>query len=81
MYWACKSNSSKQFVIESSALDGSNRKILLTANETARSLSIDFSTERLYFVYVENSKIVYFDLKTKIVSTFFAAQCQLCLVW
>lgn len=71
LYWACKINTTKSYAIKSSALDGSKIETLIIANETARSLSIDFSTERLYFVYVENAKIAYFDLKTKTVSILF----------
>lgn len=65
MYWAHKGNDSNTYLIESSALDGTNREIIVTANESARSLSMDFSTERLYYVYVESGRIVYVDLKEK----------------
>lgn len=68
MYWAHKREDTKTYLIESSSLDGWNREIILNSTESARSLSIDFSTDRLYFVYVESGKIVYYDLKTHLVS-------------
>lgn len=67
MYWAHR-REDKSFLIESSALDGSERDVVINTNESAHSLSIDFTTNRLYFVYFESSKIAYFDLKAQVVS-------------
>lgn len=65
MYWSHKSKGTKPYLIESSALDGTNRQIIVASNESVRSLSIDFNTNRLYYVYVESGSIVYIDLKEK----------------
>lgn len=65
MYWAHKLKGIKSHLIESSALDGTNRQVVVAANESASSLSMDFSTERLYYVYVESGSIAYVGLKDK----------------
>lgn len=68
MYWSHRNEEKKTYLIEQSALNGDNRKILLNCNETAKSLTLDFLTNRLYFVNAERSSIWYFDLNTEEVS-------------
>lgn len=67
MYWSHRNEERKAYYIEQSALNGDNRRIILNCNETAKSLTLDLSTDRLYFVYSEHSSIWYFDLKSEVV--------------
>lgn len=68
MYFSHKNNHTNFYAIESSALDGSNRRLLINCTKSAVSLTIDFPTNRLYFIYQETGAIIFFDLETKIVS-------------
>lgn len=64
MYWSHADEEAKIFRIESSALDGSSRRELLTTNKSTHSLTIDFASNRLYFVYQNSGIISYLDLAT-----------------
>lgn len=68
MYWSHKKDDTKTYIIETSSLDGSNRAVLMNCSGPAESLSMDFQSGRLYFVYSESGAILYVDLKTKVVS-------------
>lgn len=67
MYWSHKRDETKSYLIESSALDGSNRQVLINCTDPADSLAMDFTAGRLYYVYEQSGAILYVDLKTKVV--------------
>lgn len=62
MYWSHKKDLTKTYLIEKSSLDGSNREILLNCTYPAESLTIDYSINRLYFVYGSVGAILFVDL-------------------
>lgn len=68
MYWSHKKDDTKTYIIETSSLDGSHRAVVMNCSDPAESLSMDYPTGRLYFVYSESGAILYVDLKTKAVS-------------
>lgn len=70
MYWSHKKEDTKSYIIESSSLDGSNRAVVMNCSDPAESLSMDYQSGRLYFVYSESGAILYVDLNTKAVSWF-----------
>lgn len=65
MYWSHKKDLTKTYLIEASSLDGSNREILVNCTYAAESLTIDYSIDRLYFVYSSIGAIDFVDLSTK----------------
>lgn len=62
MYWSHKKELTKTYLIETSSLDGSNREILINCTHPAESLTIDYSINRLYFVYGSVGAILFVDL-------------------
>ncbi len=62
MYWSHKQDITKTYLIEQSSLDGSNREILINCTYPAESLTIDYSINRLYFVYGSIGSILFVDL-------------------
>ncbi|XP_067627209.1 prolow-density lipoprotein receptor-related protein 1 isoform X1 [Eurosta solidaginis] len=64
MYWIHSERDSKLWLIEQSNLDGSDRSIIFQHNKTLLSLTMDFDSERLYYVY-DNSGIAYYDIVQK----------------
>ncbi|XP_046809386.1 low-density lipoprotein receptor-related protein 1 [Lucilia cuprina] len=64
MYWISSARNSQLWQIEQSNLDGSNRQSIFEHNKTLASLTIDFDSWRLYYVY-DNSGISYYDIATK----------------
>lgn len=65
MFFAHIDTNFTRYFIEQSALDGSNRLILITCTRAPSSLTMDFENRRLYFTYREASIISYVDLETK----------------
>lgn len=51
LYWSHVKRETNTFLIESSALDGSDRRVLVNCTEPALALAVDFAEQRLYFVY------------------------------
>lgn len=45
-------------------MDGSDRIVILERNSSLQSLTMDFDSQRLYYVY-DNSGIAYYDIKNK----------------
>lgn len=62
MYFTHENSNGTEFYIARAALDGSNHHILLNTSRQITSLSIDYETERLYFVYPRHRAIDYIDL-------------------
>lgn len=67
MYFAHNEEKSNSYRIESAALDGSERNIIVNCTELVDSLTIDFLNNRLYFVYKNAGEIFYFDLTSRTV--------------
>lgn len=67
MYFAHNDEKSNSYRIESAALDGSERNIIVNRTELVDSLTIDFPDNRLYFVHKNAGSIFYFDLTSKTV--------------
>lgn len=67
MFFAHNEEKSNSYRIESAALDGSERNIIVNCTELVDSLTIDFPDNRLYFVYKNAGTIFYFDLTSKTV--------------
>lgn len=67
MYWIHWNPFTQIWQIERNNLDGSQRKSIYETGEMA-SLSMDYDSKRLYFVY-ERSGIAYYDLTNKKVRT------------
>lgn len=66
MYWIHSERDSELWLIEQSNLDGSSRSVIVQHNKTLLSLTTDFDSQRLYYVY-DNSGIAYYDIARKIV--------------
>lgn len=62
IYWSHKKDLTKTYLIEKSSLDGSNREIVANCTYPAESLTIDYSINRLYFVYGSIGAILFVDL-------------------
>lgn len=72
-YVIIDNENSEQYMINQCDLDGSDIKNLIYEDEVVESLTLDISTNRLYFIK-NNRKIFYFDFvtkKTKLVNTFY----------
>lgn len=67
MYWSHKKDLTKTYLIERSALDGSNREIVVNCTHPPESLTMEYSTRRLYFAYGSIGSILYVDLTTSAV--------------
>lgn len=70
MYYSHIKNETKLYLIETCALDGSNRRVLVNCTEPADSLAMDVLNRRLYFVYTDSGAILYVDLQTNAVRGF-----------
>lgn len=68
MYFAHNEEKTNSYRIESAALDGSERTIIVNCTELVDSLTIDFPDNRLYFVYKNAGSIFFLDLTTKTVN-------------
>lgn len=69
MYWSHKNELNSTYCIESSLLDGTERQLLAITEEPAESLSFDFTSNRIYFVYKIRRGIVFYDLaKEKVIN-------------
>lgn len=68
MYFSHIRNETELYLIETSALDGSNRRVLVDCAEPADSLDMDVRDRRLYYVYSDSGAIMYVDLQTNAVS-------------
>lgn len=68
MYFAHNEEKSNSYRIESAALDGSERTIIVNCTELVDSLTIDFPDNRLYFVYKYAGSIFYLDLASNTVN-------------
>lgn len=64
MYWLSSERNAQLWQIEQSNLDGSNRQLIYEHNKTLASLTMDFDSKRLYYVY-DNSGISYYDITNK----------------
>lgn len=64
MFWIQSERSLQLWQIEQSNLDGSGRIILYEYNNTLLSLTMDYESERLYYVY-DNSGIAYYDFQKR----------------
>lgn len=70
MYFTQNEVKNHTYRIESAALDGSRRNIIVNGTDFVDSLTIDFPTNRLYFAYKNAGIIFYYDLTTKTVIRF-----------
>lgn len=66
MFWIHSHRDNKLYEIEQSALDGSNRQVLFNHTKSLQSLTMDFDSYRLYYVY-DNSGIAYYDIENNII--------------
>lgn len=64
MYWTHSSREDNITKIEVSNMDGSGRRELVSMAQVFQSLTVDFDSRRLYFVY-QSSGIAYYDLKNQ----------------
>lgn len=64
LYWISSSRNLQNWQIEQSNLDGSERSVIYEHNKTLASLTMDFDSMRLYFVY-DNSGISYYEIASK----------------
>ncbi|XP_055918086.1 low-density lipoprotein receptor-related protein 1 isoform X3 [Eupeodes corollae] len=64
MYWSHSSREDNIAKIEMSNMDGSGRRELAVMKQLVQSLTYDFDSRRLYFVY-QGSGIAYYDEKAK----------------
>lgn len=64
MYFSHENSNGTAFIIEQSALNGSNRKVLLNSSQPVGSLTVDLESNRLYFIRKHTGGIDYLDLKT-----------------
>ncbi|XP_047119261.1 low-density lipoprotein receptor-related protein 1 [Schistocerca piceifrons] len=72
LYWSHMQDS--QYVIESSRMDGSERKMIVTQREnpllvSPQSLAMDLADWRLYWVNIMTHSVQYYDFKTESVET------------
>lgn len=68
MYFTHENSNGTEFYIARASLDGSNHHILLNTTRQIASLTIDYDTNRLYFVYPRLRAIDYIDLTNSSVS-------------
>ncbi|XP_001985922.2 low-density lipoprotein receptor-related protein 1 isoform X2 [Drosophila grimshawi] len=61
MYWIHSTHDSSLWQLEQSNLDGSERFVIHTHNDSMQSLTMDFDSQRLYYSY-DNSGIAYYDI-------------------
>lgn len=64
MFWIHTEHFTQIYQIEQCNLDGTERSLLYTSNNTLASLAMDYDSWRLYYVY-DNSGIAYYDFVTK----------------
>lgn len=62
LYFTHENGNGTTFIVEKSALDGSNRKVLLTSTAPIGSLTTDLESNRLYFVRKQTGAVEYLDL-------------------
>lgn len=68
MYFTHENSNGTEFYIARATLDGSDHHILLNTSRQITSLTIDYDTRRLYFVYPRIRAIDYMDLTNGSVS-------------
>lgn len=64
LYFSHENSRGTAFIIEQSALDGSNRKVLLNSSQPIGSLTINVDSKHLYFIRNQTGGIDFLDLKT-----------------
>lgn len=68
MYFTHENSNGTEFYIARATLDGSDHHIMLNTSRQIASLTIDYDTKRLYFVYPRLRAIDYMDLTNDSVS-------------
>lgn len=71
MYFSHENSNGIEFYIEASTLDGANKQLILNSTKQIGSLTIDYETNRLYFVYTRVGAIEYLYLTNNTVSKMF----------
>lgn len=61
-YFSHENGNGTIFIVEQSALDGSNRRILLNSSQPIGSLTTDIESNRLYFVRKQTGAVEFLDL-------------------
>lgn len=65
MFWSHSNKEAEIYRIEESSLNGESRNKLHDCSKPAQSLTIDFDSNRLYFVYHNSGIISYYDIVLK----------------
>lgn len=70
MYFVHGNKTTTEYFIEKCQLDGSNCTKLVNSTQPIDSLAMDYTKNRLYFVYSKIGGIAFFDLVTNKVNLF-----------